>query len=52
MEDVVAALNLLVIQLMGQERAMAAFPDVAKLVLAQRRAAAAAAAAEAAGCRR
>jgi hypothetical protein len=42
MEGVVAALSHLVIQLMGQERAMGAFPDVAKLVLAQRRAAAAA----------
>jgi len=43
MDGVVTALNHLVIDLMGQDRAIAAFPDVAKLVLAQRRAAAAAA---------
>lgn len=44
MEDVISSLNLLVVDLMGPDRAMAAFPDMAKLVLALRRAGAAAAA--------
>jgi hypothetical protein len=45
MEGVIAALNRLAVELLGQDRAVAAFPDVAKLVLAMRRAAAAATAA-------
>lgn len=44
MDAVVASVNREIISLMGPERAVAAFPDLAKAVAAARRAAAAAAA--------
>jgi hypothetical protein len=45
MAGVIAALNCMAVELLGEETALLAFPDLARHVMAQRRSAAAAAAA-------